>query len=145
MANLTITGCLRLRYDGPTALKSLRLRNLVISASEGQRDLIESFHKDDHAGQIDILGEVKPGEEIVLTLELLVPRDSLQAFDWRERRFIAPILLINLSSDDPSITPCQLNCLVGQEGDPASSRMQPLPIDRGPRHFAALRFLPIAA
>jgi hypothetical protein len=145
MANLTITGCLRLRYDGPEALQSLRLRNLVISASEGQRSVIDAFHNDPHAGQIDTLGGIQPGEEIVLTLELQVPRDGLQAFDWRERRFVAPILLLNLSSDDPSITPCRIACLVGQEGDPQSPRMQPLPIDRGPRHFAALRFSPIAA
>lgn len=145
VANLTITGCLRLRYDGPEALQSLRLRNLVISASEGQRSFIDSFHNDPNAGQIDTLGGVQPGEEIVLTLELQVPRDGLQAFDWRERRFVAPILLLNLSSDDPSIAPCRINCLVGQEGDPMSPRMQPLPIDRGPRHFAALRFSPIAA
>jgi hypothetical protein len=145
IANLTITGCLRLRYDGPEALQSLRLRNLVISASEGQRSFIDSFHNDLNAGQIDTLGGVQPGEEIVLTLELQVPRDGLQAFDWRERRFVAPILLLNLSSDDPSIAPCRINCLVGQEGDPMSPRMQPLPIDRGPRHFAALRFSPIAA
>ncbi len=145
LANLTITGCLRLRYDGAAALPSLRLRNLVISASEGQRAFIDSFHSDPKAGQIDTLGGVQPGEEIVLTLELQVPRDALQAFDWRERRFVAPILLLNLSCDDPSVAPCRINCLVGQQGDPTSPRMRPLPIDRGPRHFAALRFSPIAA
>jgi hypothetical protein len=145
MANLTITGRLRLRYDGATSLKSLRLRNLVISASEGQRNFIEAFHEDPNAGQIDTLGGTQPGEEIVLTLELQVPRNSLQAFEWAERRFVAPILLINLSSDDPSVKPCRISCLVGQEGDPNSPRMRPLPIDRGPRHFAALRFYQIAA
>jgi hypothetical protein len=145
LANLTVTGCLRLRYDGPEPLQSLRLRNQVISACEGQRAMIDAFHNDPNAGQIDSLGTAQPGEEIVLTLELQVPCEALQAFDWRERRFIAPILLLNLGTDDATVTPCRINCLVGQEGDPLSPRMRPLPIDRGPKHFDTLRFRPIAA
>jgi hypothetical protein len=145
LANLTVTGCLRLRYDGPDPLKSLHLRNQVISACEGQRAMIDAFHNDPNAGQIDTLGSAQPGEEIVLTLELQVPCEALQAFDWRERRFIAPILLLNLGSGDGSVEPCRINCLVGQEGDPLSPRMKPLPIDRGPKYFETLRFRPIAA
>lgn len=145
LANLTITGCLRLHYDGPEPLPSLRLRNQVISACDGQQRMIEAFHTDPGAGQIDMLSAVQPGEDIALTLELQVPRDALQAFDWKERRFVAPILLLNLSSEDGRITPCRINSLVGQESDALSPRMKPLPIDRGPKHFDALRFRPIAA
>lgn len=145
LANLVVTGALRLRYDGPKALQSLRLRNLVISACEGQQAMIDAFHADPASGQIDAIGAIQPGEEIVLTLELQVPRAGLQAFDWRERRFIAPILLLHLDSEDPSVAPCRINCLVGQAGDPQSSRMKPLPIDRGPKHFETLQFRPLAA
>lgn len=145
VANLTVTGCLRMRYEGAEPLEALRLRNMVISACEGQRAMIEAFHSDNAAGQVDILGGIQPGEEIILTLELQVPRDALQAFDWRERRFVAPILLLNVGSEDGSIAPCRINSLVGQAGDPASPKMQPLPVDRGPKLFEALRFQPIAA
>lgn len=145
VANLMVTGCLRMRYEGAAPLSALRLRNMVISACEGQKAMMDSFHSDPESGQIDILGGIRPGEEIVLTLELQVPRDSLQAFDWRERRFVAPILLLNIGSDEGSITPCRINCLVGQEGDAQSPKMQPLPIDRGPKYFASLRFQAIAA
>ena len=86
-----------------------------------------------------------PGEEINLTLEMQVPRDALQAFDWRERRFVAPIVLINVASDDGATTPCRISCVVGQEGAPGAARLQPIPIDRGPKLFAALQFRPIAA
>jgi hypothetical protein len=145
LTNLTVTGCLRVRYDGVDPLKSLRLRNMVISACEEQKALIDAFHNDPHAGHIDTLGAVEPGEEIVLTLELQVPSQALQAFDWHKRRFIAPILLLNLDDDDDlSVEPCRINCLVGQEGDPLSPRMQPLPIDRGLNYFSKLRFRPIA-
>lgn len=145
IANLTITGCLRLRYDGTEPLASLRLRNQVISACEGQQAMINGFHADPTAGRIDALGAVQPGEEIVLTLELQVPREGLQAFDWRQRLFVAPILLLNIDSEDRSVAPCRINSLVGLEGDPTSPRMRPMPIDRGPRHFDALRFRPLAA
>jgi hypothetical protein len=145
IANLTVTGCLRLRYEGSEPLQSLRLRNMVISACEGQRAMIDAFHNDNDAGQIDILSGAQPGEEIVLTLELQVPREALQAFDWQERRFVAPILLLNVGSDDPAVTPCRVNCLVGQQGDPLSPKMRPLPVDRGPKRFEELRFRSIAA
>ncbi|MFM2409476.1 MAG: hypothetical protein RL481_304 [Pseudomonadota bacterium] len=145
LANLTITGCLRLHYEGKKPLAALRLRNQVISACEGQQVMINAFHNDPEAGRIDSLGSVQPGEEIVLTLELQVPRDGLQAFDWRQRLFVAPILLLNLESEDGSVEPSRINCLVGLEGDPASPKMRPLPIDRGPKHFAALRFRPLPA
>jgi hypothetical protein len=145
IANLSVTGCLRLRHNGPDILPTLRLRSQVISACDGQQRMINDFHANSSAGQIDNLGPVQPGEEIVLTLELQVPRDGLQAFDWRERRFIAPIVLINVSGEETDIAPCRINCLVGQEGDPASAKMRPLPIDRGPRRFGDLRFQPLAA
>ena len=145
IANLTVTGCLRLRYEGPEPLQSLRLRNMVISACEGQRAMIDAFHGDETAGQVDILDGIQPGEEIVLTLELQVPRDALQAFDWRERRFVAPILLLNVGAEDGEVAPCRITTLVGQAGDPGSPKMHPLPVDRGPKLFEDLRFQPIAA
>jgi hypothetical protein len=145
IANLTITGRLRVRYDGKKPLESLKLRNMVISACDGQKDIIDAFHANPAVGDVESLGPVAPGEEIDLTLELQVPREALQAFDWRERRFVAPIVLINLGSDDGSTAAYQISCVVGQEGDPLSPRMQPIPIDRGPKRFEALRFRPIAA
>jgi hypothetical protein len=35
--------------------------------------------------------------------------------------------------------------LVGQRGSEPSAKMQPLPVDRGPKLFDTLRFQPIAA
>ena len=145
VANLTVKGYLHLRYDGPEPLESLKLRTCVISACDGQKALIDTFHCDSEAGQIERLGRVMPGEEINLTLEMQVPRETLQAFDWRERRFVAPIVLINAASDDRAISPRCISCVVGQEGAPGAARLQPIPIDRGPKLFGALQFRPIAA
>jgi hypothetical protein len=145
VANLTVKGHLHLRYDGDAPLESLQLRTRVMSACDGQKAMIDAFHSDPEAGQVERLGQVMPGEEIDLTLEMQVPRDALQAFDWRERRFVAPIVLINVASDDSAITPCRVSCVLGQEGAPGAVRLQPIPIDRGPKLFAALQFRPIAA
>lgn len=145
VANLTVKGHLHLRYDGEAPLETLTLRTRVMSACDGQKAMIDGFHSDPAAGQIESLGRVVPGEEIDLTLEMQVPRDALQAFDWRERRFVAPIVLINVASDDGTIIPCRISCVVGQVGGPGSARLQPIPIDRGPKLFVALQFRPIAA
>ena len=145
VANLTVKGHLHLRFDGEAPLETLTLRTRVMSACDGQKAMIDAFHSDPAAGQIESLGRVVPGEEIDLTLEMQVPRDALQAFDWRERRFVAPIVLINVASDDGTITPYRISCVVGQVGGPGSARLQPIPIDRGPKLFAALQFRPIAA
>ena len=145
VANLTVKGHLHLRYDGDAPLESLQLRTRVMSACDGQKALIDAFHADLAAGQIESLGRVVPGEQIDLTLEMQVPREALQAFDWRERRFVAPIVLINIASNDSAITPCRISCVVGQEGARGAARLQPIPIDRGPKLFGALQFRPIAA
>ena len=145
VANLTVKGHLHLRYDGEAPLEMLKLRTRIMSACDGQKTLIDAFHSDPAAGQIENLVSVMPGEEIDLTLEMQVPREALQAFDWRERRFVAPIVLINVAADDGTITPCRVSCVVGQEGAPGAARLQPIPIDRGPKLFGALQFRPIAA
>ncbi len=145
VANLTVKGHLHLRYDGEAQLDTLKLRTRIMSACDGQKALIDAFHSDPAAGQIESLDSVVPGEEIDLTLEMQVPRDALQAFDWRERRFVAPIVLINIASDDADVTPCRISCVVGQEGAPGAARLQPIPIDRGPKLFPTLQFRPIAA
>ncbi len=145
VANLTVKGHLHLRYEGAAPLETLKLRTRVMSACDGQKALIDAFHSDPMAGQIESLGPVVPGEEINLTLEMQVPRDALQAFDWRERRFVAPIVLINVASDDGTTLPCRVSCVVGQPSGAGSERLQPIPIDRGPKLFDALQFRPIAA
>ena len=145
VANLTVRGHLHLHYDGAAPLESLQMRTRVMSACDGQKAIIDAFHSDPAAGQIESLGRIMPGEALDLTLEMQVPREALQAFDWRERRFVAPIVLINIAADDGAITPCRVSCVVGQEGAPGAARLQPIPIDRGPKLFGALQFRPIAA
>ena len=145
VANLTITGRLHLQYLGDVPLESLRLRTLMISACDGQKETINSFHSDPQMGQVNSLNAVSPGEEIKMTLELQLPRDALQAFDWRERRFVAPIILIHIDNDKQAIAPVRITSLVGQEGEPGAARLRPIPVDRGPKLFGALQFRPIAA
>jgi hypothetical protein len=145
LANLTITGQLHLHYEGVEPIERLSMRTAIMSACDGQAALIDAFHRDDQQGDREALGQIVPGEHISVKLELKVPREALQAFDWRERRFVAPIVLVHIASDDAAIAPCRLACVVGQVGDPESPRLTPIPIDRGPKRFPAVQFQPIAA
>ena len=144
LANLTITGQLHLHYAGAVPLQKLSMRTFLMSACDGQAAMIDAFHSDETQGDREILGSMIPSESINLKLQLQVPRDGLQAFDWRERRFVAPIIVVNISGDDLA-TPCRLACVVGQVGDPDSPRLLPIPIDRGPKRFDRVQFQPIAA
>ncbi len=144
MANLTISGRLSIRNLSAGPLRDMTVRTTMISASEGQREAIRKFHADENRGHQENIGDAKAGEEIALTLEIQQPRAELQAFDWRERQFLAPIVLIHLSSKGPKgIETQKLTCLIGREGDPESERMKPFHIDRGPRRFDQLGYHPI--
>ncbi len=145
LANLTVTGQLHVRFEGAEPLGNLMLRTRLMSACDDQTALIRHFHDDATQGDRQDLGMVRPGEQIDLTLELQVPRDTLQAFDWRQRRFVAPIILINLADEHGAVTPCRLACVMGQAGSGASPRMTPIPIDRGPKQFESVQFQPIVA
>ncbi len=141
LANLTISGRLALRNisDGP--LRDVKVRTTMISANEGQREMIRQFHSDDSKGHADAIGDAKAGEEIDLALEIQQPRLELNEFDWRERRFMAPIVLIHLSGRGPKgLEHCELSCLIGRETAPLAERMKPFHTDRGPRRFQGLGF-----
>jgi hypothetical protein len=145
LANLTITGQLHLSYAGSIPLEGIAMRTRVMSACEGQAAIIDAFHDDQRQGDREVLGNMQPGENITLKLQLQVPRDALSAFDWRERRFVAPIVLVNIASDGADVAPCRLSCVVGQPSAADSRRLMPIPIDRGPKRFDTVQFQPIAA
>jgi hypothetical protein len=139
IANLTISGKLALRNAGKAALRNVTVRTTMISASEGQRDLIRQFHDDDKRGHAEPIGDAKAGEEIALSLEIQQPRVELNEFDWRERRFMAPIVLIHISGRGPKgLEHYELSCLIGRENAPDAERMKPFHTDRGPRRFEGL-------
>jgi hypothetical protein len=141
IANLIIAGRLSIHNTGTGPLRDLKIRTTMISASEGQSTAIRQFHEDESRGHMENIGTAKAGEEIALTLEIQQPRAELQAFDWRERQFLAPIVLIHLSGKGPKgIENYPLTCLIGREGSPTSERMKPFHIDRGPRRFDRLGF-----
>jgi hypothetical protein len=139
LANLTISGKLSLRNTGTAPLRDLKVRTTMISASENQRSLIQQFHESESYGHAEPIGDARAGEEIALSLEIQQPRVELSEFDWRERRFMAPIVLIHLSGRGPKgLEHCELSCLIGRETAPEAERMKPFHTDRGPRRFDGL-------
>jgi hypothetical protein len=126
---------------GKAQLRDLKVRTTMISACEGQNALISAFHADESRGHAESIGDARAGEEIALSLEIQQPRVELNEFDWRERRFMAPIVLIHLSGRGPQgIEHCELSCLIGRESDAETQRMKPFHTDRGPRRFEGLGY-----
>ncbi len=139
IANLTITGRLTLHNTSAGPLRTLTVRTTMISASDGQREIIHQFHADASRGHAEIIGDIRAGEEVSLALEIQQPRLEMNEFDWRERRFLAPIVLINLSGRGPQgMETCELSCLIGRDAVAETHRMKPFHTDRGPQRFEGL-------
>ena len=146
LANLTVNGKLSIRNLGTNPVEQLKIRTAMISAMEGQQSRIAEFHKDPARGHSENIGDAAAGEEIALALEIQIPRGELNTFDWRERQFLAPIVLANISgvSADGRSEECHLSCVVGRESQPPAPKLKPLHVDRGPRRFDNLGFRPIS-
>lgn len=145
VANLTIMGELRIINQGKVAAKSMRLRSIIISASEAQDDVIAAFHADKNQYFSDELGEANAGERIGMEIELSMPLTELHSFEVGNRRLFAPIVLahIDFSWSKTGHDAVQLAALIGREATPPSAKMAPLRLDLGPRSFAPLEQRPI--
>lgn len=146
IASLSVTGILAIKNQTRTPVSGLILRSHMISAQDGQREAVAAFHSDRGAGSIQPLGDLAAGERIEATIEIRLPRTELSSFRWTEREFVAPIVLIHLSgSADGEPVEIQITQLIGREGIGQSDRMQPLPIDRGPKRFSGIAARPVFA
>jgi hypothetical protein len=146
IASLSVTGMLAIKNQTRTPVSGLILRSHMISAQDGQREAVAAFHSDRGAGSIQPLGDLAAGERIDATIEIRLPRTELSSFRWTEREFVAPIVLIHLfGSADGEPVEIQITQLIGREGTGQSDRMQPLPIDRGPKRFSGIAARPVFA
>ena len=139
LANFTVSGRLVIQNTGAASMRELALRTAMISASDTQAQAIQQFFDDGGQAHSENLGLARAGEEIALSLEIQQPRNALQLFDWNQRQFIAPIVLVHLtgkgSEGKLSIAAAYL---LGRTGAGGSNKLIPLPIDRGPRSFDTL-------
>lgn len=146
IASLSVTGILAIKNLTRTPVSGLILRSQMISAQDGQREAVAAFHGDRGAGSIQPLGDLAAGERIEATIEIRLPRTELSSFRWTEREFVAPIVLIHLSgSANGEPVEIQITQLIGRESANQSDRMQPLPIDRGPKRFSGIAARPVFA
>jgi hypothetical protein len=146
IASLTITGKLTVENHGNATATNLALRSQMISAQDGQREAIETFHSNLGDGEIQSLGEMAAGERIDAIIEIRLPRTELHAFRWTGREFVAPIVLINVSGQmGTRAVEAQLSQLIGRQGEESSPRMKPLAIDRGPKRYSGVSARPVFA
>ena len=145
LANLTITGELRIINAGNAPAKSLIVRAAIISASAAQNDAITAFHNDkSRAG--DELGEAATGERLATEIELQIPLHELISYPMNDRRLFVPIMLANIVYDwgeDEQSDEARLSCLIGREATPAAAKMAPFWLDLGPRSIASLGQRPL--
>lgn len=146
IASLTITGTLTLVNKSKAAIDGLVLRSQMISAQDGQNEMIATFHASKGAGSLQQIGSLAAGERIDAVIEIRLPRNELASFRWTEREFVAPIVLLNLLGHaDGADVEVRLSRLIGREGSGATPRMKPLAIDRGPKRFTGVSARPILA
>ena len=145
LANLTITGELRIINAGNAPAKSLIVRAAIISASAAQNDEITAFHNDkSRAGEE--LGEAATGERLATEIELKIPLHELISYPMKDRRLFVPIMLANIVyiwGEDGESDEARLSCLIGREATPAASKMAPFWLDLGPRSIASLGQRPL--
>lgn len=145
MANLTISGEIRIINQGKAAAKSMRLRSIIISASEMQEDVIAAFHTDKVPLFSEELGEAGAGERIGMEVELSIPLSELRSYPLGDRRLFVPIVLANLDYDwgKSGHDVAKLAALIGREATPPTPKMGPLRLDLGPRSFTPLGQRPV--
>jgi hypothetical protein len=146
IASLTVTGRLTVENRSKADATQLSLRSQMISAQDGQREAVAAFHANKSDGEIQPLGDMAAGERIDAIVEIRLPRTELHAFRWTEREFVAPIVLINVSGfmgEEP--VEARLSQLIGRSSAPASPKMKPLAIDRGPKRYSGVDAHPVFA
>ncbi len=153
VANLTIKGRLHIVNSGADSADAMRLNAAVISASNGQAAAISRYF----AGAMPPgkeLGAAKPGEQIALEMDLMIPIADLQTFVAGDQKLLVPIILARLSYQWGDATQqdlglqrdeAQLSCLIGRESAPPKPKMGALRLDLGPRNFVSLGQRPVLA
>jgi hypothetical protein len=145
IANLTISGEIRIINQGKAAAKSMRLRSIIISASEFQEDVIAAFHDDKEPHFAEELGEASAGERIGMEVELSIPLSELRSYPLGDRRLFVPIVLahIDYSWGKSGHDVAKLAALIGREATPPTPKMGALRLDLGPRSFTPLGQRPV--
>jgi hypothetical protein len=145
IANLTISGEIRIINQGKAAAKSMRLRSIIISASEIQDDVIAAFHNDKEPLFSEELGEAGAGERIGMEIELSIPLAELRSYPLGDRRLFVPIVLANIDYDwgKNGHDVAKLAALIGREATPPTPKMGALRLDLGPRSFTPLGQRPV--
>jgi hypothetical protein len=145
LANLTIRGQLRIINQGKAAAHTMKLRAVLISASEVQDAAIDQFHEAKDLHFTEYLGEAGIAERIGMDLELSIPLSELRSYLLGDQRLFVPIMLANIEYGwgEGGHDVAQLACLIGREANPPKPKMAPLRLDLGPRSFAPLGQRPV--
>jgi hypothetical protein len=145
LANLTVRGSLRIINQGKMAAHTMKLRAVLISASEAQNAAIAQFHETKNLHFTEDLGEAGAAERIGMDLELSIPLSELRSYPLGDQRLFVPIMLANIEYEwgEGGHDVAKLACLIGREANPPKPKMAPLRLDLGPRSFTPLGQRPV--
>lgn len=144
IANLSVTGKLRLTNRTDKPVENLRLRAGLIGASSDQAEIISAFHNRDD-GSEKPLADLKPGEKRAFAIDMALPLADMPSYMVGTQRLLVPIVIANLGYGQGQNDQVELACVVGREANPPQPKLGPLRLDLGPRSFSPLGQRQLAA
>lgn len=137
LANLSVSGKLRLTNQSDQPVEQLRLRAALIGASADQAEIISAFHNRED-GKEKPLADLKPGEKRDFVMEMALPLTDIPSYAVGSQRLLVPIVIANLAYGNGRDSQIELACVIGREANPPQPKLGPLRLDLGPRSFAPL-------
>lgn len=144
IANLSVTGKLRLTNRTDKPVENLRLRAGLIGASSDQAEIISAFHNRDD-GSEKPLADLKPGEKRAFAIDMALPLADIPSYTVGTQKLLVPIVIANLGYGKGQNDQVELACVVGREANPPQPKLGPLRLDLGPRSFSPLGQRQLAA
>ena len=148
IANLTVSGKMRIVNSGDLAAEAMKLRIVLTSAQQGQPEMVANFHSDAPNMPGETIGSVNAGEDLNLSIDLQVPLSELRSYPVGNQQLFVPLIVANLAygwDGAEDVDTVETACLIGKEASPPQPKMGALRLDLGPRSFDGLGQRPLAA
>ncbi len=148
IANLTVSGKMRIANSGDVAAEAMKLRIVLTSAQQGQPEMVANFHSDAPNMPGETIGSVNAGEDLNLSIDLQVPLSELRSYPVGNQQLFVPLIVANLAygwDGAEDVDTVETACLIGKEASPPQPKMGALRLDLGPRSFDGLGQRPLAA
>jgi hypothetical protein len=149
-ARLTLAGCtvgyaLTLRNDGAVAAEDVLVRGLLTGADATQQAVLERFLAREAGYVLHSVPLLGVGESHWLTGELRIDAAAIAAVRMGSRDVLVPLMAFDADYRwEAGAGRTVGGWIVGQEQDPPTDRLSPLPLDRGMKPYRDIGCRPTA-